>query len=48
MAFTDGNPFLVEEILKDLLEEGHIDQLLRQKSLDELHVPPQTVIRQSR
>lgn len=48
MAFTDGNPFFVEEILKDLLEEGHIDQLLRQKSLDELHVPPQTVIRQSR
>lgn len=39
MAFTDGNPFFVEEILKDLTEEGHIAELLRQKSLDELHVP---------
>jgi predicted ATPase/DNA-binding CsgD family transcriptional regulator len=39
MALTDGNPFFVEEILKDLMEEGHIDELLRQKSLDELPVP---------
>ncbi|HLO13621.1 MAG TPA: AAA family ATPase, partial [Anaerolineales bacterium] len=38
-ALTDGNPFFVEEILKDLREEGRIDELLRHKSLDELHVP---------
>ena len=39
IALTDGNPFFVEEILKDLVEEGHIDELLRQKTLEELHVP---------
>ena len=39
MALTDGNPFFVEETLKDLMEEGHIDELLRQKTVDELHVP---------
>ena len=38
-AITDGNPYFVEEILKDLPEEGHIDELLRQKTLEELHVP---------
>ncbi|HMB22422.1 MAG TPA: AAA family ATPase, partial [Anaerolineales bacterium] len=38
-AITDGNPYFVEEILKDLTEEGHIDELLQQKTLEELHVP---------
>jgi predicted ATPase/DNA-binding CsgD family transcriptional regulator len=39
VALTDGNPFFVEEILKNLTEEGHIDALLRQKTFDELAVP---------
>jgi DNA-binding CsgD family transcriptional regulator len=39
IALTDGNPFFVEEILKDLTEKSHIDELLRQKTLEELHVP---------
>ena len=39
MDLTDGNPFYVEEILKNLTEEGHIDELLQQKSFDELPVP---------
>jgi DNA-binding CsgD family transcriptional regulator len=39
MAFTDGNPFFVEEVLKSLMEERHIDELLQQKTLNELHVP---------
>jgi len=39
LALTDGNPFFVEEILKNLMEEGHVDESLRQKTLDELHVP---------
>ncbi|HLO27838.1 MAG TPA: AAA family ATPase [Anaerolineales bacterium] len=39
MAFTDGNPFFVEEVLKSLIEEGHIDELLQQKTLNELQVP---------
>jgi DNA-binding CsgD family transcriptional regulator/tetratricopeptide (TPR) repeat protein len=38
-ALTDGNPFFVEEVLKNLTEEGRIDELLRRKTLDELHVP---------
>jgi predicted ATPase/DNA-binding CsgD family transcriptional regulator len=38
-ALTDGNPFFVEEVLKDLAQAGRIDELLPHRSLDELHVP---------
>ena len=38
-AITDGNPYFVEEILKDLTEEGHVDELLQQKTFDELPIP---------
>lgn len=39
MALTDRNPFFMEEILKKLMEEGQIDELLRQKTFAELPVP---------
>jgi predicted ATPase len=39
LTLTDGNPFFVEETLKKLTEEGPIDELLQQKTLDALDVP---------
>ncbi len=39
MALTDGNPFFIEETLKNLAAEGRVDELLQQQSLTELHVP---------
>ncbi len=39
LALTDGNPFFIEETLKSLMDEARSDELLQQKTLDELQVP---------
>ncbi len=39
LALTDGNPFFIEETLKNLAKESRADALVQQKTLDELHVP---------
>ena len=39
LSLTDGNPFFVEEILRNLKEEGRIHELLQQKTLGALPVP---------
>ena len=39
LALTDGNPLFLEEILKNLADEGHIDKLFQQDSLEEIVVP---------
>ncbi len=39
LALTDGNPFYLEEILKSITEEGHIDDLFQHADLEALPVP---------
>jgi predicted ATPase len=39
LSLTEGNPFFIEEVLKNLTEEGRAGQLLQQQSLGELPVP---------
>lgn len=39
LALTDGNPLFLEEVLKSLTEESHIDQLFQHASLNELPIP---------
>jgi tetratricopeptide (TPR) repeat protein len=39
MALTDGNPFFMEEVLKNLTEVGSIDEILRKNTFTELPVP---------
>ncbi|MGE5249345.1 MAG: helix-turn-helix transcriptional regulator [Bacteroidota bacterium] len=38
-ALTDGNPLFLEETLKNLAEEGHIQELLQRGTLGEVPVP---------
>ena len=39
LALTDGNPLYLEELLKNLTENGHIDDLFQHADLDTLPVP---------
>jgi predicted ATPase/DNA-binding CsgD family transcriptional regulator len=39
LTLTDGNPFFIEETLKDLTAGSHFEEILQQRALHELYVP---------